>query len=163
MSALDRACFVCVPLRRRTYPGRTRPAWAGSRGGLGPRGVEVIAIEHPRVDGRLVGVVGEDVPAAELELIEAGQRQAVLHGSGVEDVHLGEGAHREPLPPPREQDPGDGGGRHRAEPRDEHPELSVGGRDGAAHRHPDASFRRRATAEAFPTRAMATTATRSGP
>ena len=59
-------------------PGRRRPSSACTADSSSLTGSRCLLLEHVGVSGGLVGVVREDVPAAEREVVERGERDEVL-------------------------------------------------------------------------------------
>ena len=97
--------------------------------------LEVARLEDAGLLRRLVGAVRVDVPAAELELVEAGeghevldQRRAVVRALAEPDgAHLRQAADRLGEPAPHRLHAGDERGRHRAHARQKHAELPPAG------------------------------------
>ncbi len=93
---------------------------------------EVLLRQHPRLGGRLVGVVGEEVPAAEDDVVELGQRDELVDErrarvgplAEANRPHLRERADglRDPLPD--RLDPSHEGGGDRAHPGGQDAELA---------------------------------------
>src|SRR6185436_8181119 len=91
-------------------------------------------VEHAGADGRLVGVVGEDVPAAERDVLEAGERDVVADRGGVavgalanaDVAELRERADRLADAAADREHAGDERGRDRAHARQQDPELAGG-------------------------------------
>jgi hypothetical protein len=94
-------------------------------------------VEHARLAGRLIGVVLEDVPAAELDVLQIGQRDELFDpGTALfrtlaetDRPHLGQRADRLPQFLPDGEDPGDERRRDSPDPGDENAELTIGGLD----------------------------------
>ena len=98
-------------------------------------GIEVLLlVQHPRLHGALVSVVGDGIPRAEHEVLEPRQRDEVLdERSGPlgplaqsNGLHLGQGADRLGQAAPGGLDAGDEGGGHRAEAGQQYAELTLG-------------------------------------
>ena len=107
-----------------------RPGLEGLQ--LGSDRVEVLAAQNPRLDSRFVSVVGEDVPAAEDEIVETGQLDEVLD-QGIllfrpfpqaDRSHLGQRADGLGEALSDGHDAGDEGRRHGAQADGHDPELS---------------------------------------
>ena len=93
---------------------------------------QVLRAEHARVGGGLIGIVRVDVPAAEDEVVEAGQTHELLdfrHArlrafSQANGAHLRERAYRNGFALPYQFHTRHERGAHRSHPRREHAEFS---------------------------------------
>ena len=92
-----------------------------------------LALEDAGLAGGRVGVVGEDVPGAEDEVVQLRQRDEVLQArhpvlgplAEADRAHLGERADRLAEPLLDRLDAGDEGGRDRPQPHQQHPQLPL--------------------------------------
>ncbi len=100
-------------------------------------GVEVFVVEDLGALGDLVGALAVEVPAAEHELVEVGERDEVANEGGAafaafaeaDGAHLGEAAHGEAKTATNIEDARDKGVRDSAQPGQEDTELASGGLD----------------------------------
>ncbi len=99
-----------------------------------PDRFQVRRIQHLRVDRRLVGIVGKNVPASELDLLQGreGKKFFQLRRPGIgpqaqpQGPHLRQGTDQQAHLPPRQKYSSDGGGGNCAQPRQQNPQLSFG-------------------------------------
>jgi hypothetical protein len=119
---------------------------------LGLERIEVLGVEHAGADRGLVGVVREDVPAAEHDIVERRQRDVVLDRRRVvvgaladpDVTELGQRADRLADPAADRLHAGDEGGRDRAHAGEQDAELTCGRLDVDAflesHEHSNRDF-----------------------